>query len=326
MRILVTGAAGFIGSVVTERLVEQGYDVVAMDNLSHGHPAAVDPKARFEQGDLLDVAWLRALFAGQSIDAVVHLAALALIDESIRNPSRFYRVNMVGGLNLLDAMIEAGVRRIVFSSTAAVYGEPRRTPVTEDDPLVPVNSYGQSKLAFEQALPWYAKAYGLRHVSFRYFNACGATPRCGEYRRKETHIIPLLFEAALGQKKTFHVFGTDYDTPDGTCIRDYIHVADIARAHVLALERIDGLQTPAYNLGNGNGFSNMEVVEAVRQVTGREIPVVAAARRPGDPARLVAGSQRACQQLGWKPECPDLPTMIRTAWDWRLKRPKGYEA
>ncbi len=324
MRILVTGSAGYIGSVVTEQLVEQGHQVIALDNLVNGHRAAVHPDAEFAQLDLLDAVALKSLLRAKPVDAVVHLAAEALIDVSMRDPGLFYRVNFIGGLNLLDAMVDAGVQRIVFSSTAATYGEPETIPITETSKQNPVNPYGASKLAFEQAMDWYRLAHGLKYVTLRYFNACGATDRFGEYHVPETHIIPILFEVALGQRQTFQLYGTDYDTSDGTCIRDYIHVADIAQAHVLALMKIDSLGARAFNMGNATGYSNRQVIEATQRVTGRKIPFAAAARRPGDPARLVASSDRIRQELGWQPRYPDLDTMVATAWAWRMKHPTGY--
>jgi len=324
MKILVTGAAGYIGSVVTEQLVEQGHQVIALDNLKNGHRAAVHPGALFVQADLLEANGLGELLRQHRVEAVVHLAAEALIDVSMRDPGLFFRVNVVGGLNLLDAMIATGVKRIVFSSTAAVYGEPEHIPITEDARHLPVNSYGESKLAFEKILQWYHQAYDLKYVTLRYFNACGATERFGEYHVPETHIIPILFEVALGQRPQFNLFGTDYDTPDGTCVRDYIHVWDIANAHVLALKELDRLSVRAYNMGNGAGYSNRQVVEAVRQVTGKDIPVIPSPRRPGDPARLVASSERIRAELGWTPRYPALTTMVETAWVWRQKHPNGY--
>ncbi len=324
MRILVTGAAGYIGSVVTEQLVEQGNQVVAFDNLRNGHRGAVHPGAKFVQGDLLDANWLRSFLMGEPVDAVVHLAAEALIDVSMRDPGLFFRVNVTGGLNLLDAMIAAGIKRIVFSSTAAVYGEHSVMPIVEDAPQLPVNPYGESKLMFEHVLDWYHRAHGLVYITLRYFNACGATASCGEYHVPETHIIPILFDVALGQRKEFHIFGSDYDTPDGTCIRDYIHVADIAQAHVLALGQVDRIGARAYNMGNGSGYSNLQVVEAARQVTGTQIPVVPSPRRPGDPARLVASSDRIRAELAWKPRFPELKTMVASAWAWRQMHPRGY--
>lgn len=316
MNILVTGAAGYIGSVVTERLIDQGHQVVALDNLRHGHREALHPQARFLEGDLLDRPWLIDQVRRAGVDAVVHLAAEALIDESIRDPGTFFRVNVTGGLNLLDAMAAAGVRRLIFSSTAAVYGEPRQIPIPEDAPLQPVNAYGESKLAFERALPWFQRAHGLRHVSLRYFNACGATARTGERHEPETHLIPILLDVALGRREAIHLFGTDYDTPDGSCIRDYVHVLDIADAHLRCLERIDTIEPTVFNLGNGHGYSNREVIAAVERVTGRPVRVIPAARRPGDPARLVASAGRIAQELDWRPGHPGLDAMISSAWAW----------
>ena len=325
MKILVTGAAGYIGSIVTELLVDQGYDVIALDNLSHGHREAVHPDAEFVQGDLLDDEWLKTFLKTKKMDAVVHLAAEALIDESLRDPGRFFRANLTGGINLLEAMANSGVKKIVFSSTAAIYGEPESIPVDENAPFSPVNSYGESKLAFERILKWYKKAYDINHISLRYFNACGATELFGEFHVPETHLIPLIFDVALGERDALHLFGTDYDTPDGSCIRDYIHVVDIARAHILALSKIEEIKAGAYNMGNGTGYSNAEVVETVQRVVGKEIPVVQAERRPGDPARLVASSGRVRRELGWEPLYPDLDTMVETAWNWRLAHPDGYQ-
>jgi UDP-glucose 4-epimerase len=256
-------------------------------------------------------------------DAVVHLAAEALIDESVRNPGLFFRVNVTGGLNLLDAMAAAGVQRLIFSSTAAVYGEPVAIPIREEAALVPVNAYGESKLAFERALPWYYRAHGIRHVSLRYFNACGATPRTGERHEPETHLIPLVMDVALGRRDAIHLFGTDYDPPDGTCIRDYVHVLDIADAHLRCLERIDSIEPTAFNLGNGHGYSNREVIAAVERVTGRPVRVVAAPRRPGDPARLVASADRIARELDWRPGIPALDSMIASAWAWHLAMAEG---
>ena len=324
MTVLVTGAAGYIGSVVAERLLARGHAVAAFDNLSRGHRAAVPARADFLEGDLRDRARLAEVVSGVHPDAVIHLAAEALVGESVTRPATFFEVNVTAGLNLLDAMRAAGVRRLVFSSTAAVYGEPEEMPIREDAPLRPVNPYGASKLAFEQALPWYAAAYGLRHVSLRYFNACGATAERGEHHVPETHLIAILLEVALGLRPRIRIFGGDYGTPDGTCVRDYVHVGDIADAHLLALDRIDALDSRAFNLGNGVGFSNREVVEAARRVTGREIPAVAAPRRAGDPARLVASAARARDVLGWSPRYPTLDGMIETAWAWRRDRPHPY--
>lgn len=326
MKILVTGAAGFIGSVVTQRLIEDGYDVLAFDDLSKGHTQAVEPKARFVEGDIRDVERVNRTFAEYRPDAVLHLAAEALIDESVRNPGLFFDVNVHGGLVILEAMRANGCNRMIFSSTAATYGEPIHIPIDEDHPKEPVNAYGESKLQFERILAWYRRSFGLNHVSFRYFNACGASDKYGEARKRETHIIPLLFEVALGLRDNFNLYGDDYDTRDGTCVRDYVHVVDIANAHLLGLKRVDELGARAYNIGSGNGNTNLEVIEAARGVTGHEIPVVRAARREGDPAKLVASNGRIREELGWRPQFADIKDMARSAWDWRQRHPHGYES
>jgi UDP-glucose 4-epimerase len=324
MKILVTGAAGYIGSVVTELLIGEGHEIVGLDDLSGGHRGAVHPAAKFVEMDLLDGAGLKTLFAAEKFDAVVHLAAKALIDESIRNPGIFFHVNITGGINLLEAMVANDVKRIVFSSTAATYGQPEQIPIVEDAPKNPVNAYGESKLAFERIMAWYRRSYGLCHVSLRYFNAAGATEERGEWHVPETHLIPIVFEAALGERESMKLFGTDWETRDGTCVRDYVHVVDIAGAHLLALGQIDTLGARAYNLGHGSGYSNLEVIEAVRKVTGREVKVVPAERRAGDPATLIASSELIRRELGWNPKYPDLETIIDTAWRWRQKHPRGY--
>ena len=324
MKVLVTGGAGYIGSVVAERLLGRGNTVVVLDSLVRGHRMAVPNEAEFIRGDLRDRDWLIRTVADVRPDAVAHLAGEALVGESATDPAKFFDVNVHGGLNLLDAMVNAEVNRLVFSSTAAVYGEPASVPITEDAPRVPVNAYGASKWSFEQMLPWYAAAYGLRHISFRYFNACGATVERGEFHVPETHLIAILLEVALGLRDEIQLFGADYETPDGTCIRDYIHVSDIADAHVLALSSIDELDSGAFNLGTGTGFSNRDVIESVRRVTGHSIPVVPAPRRTGDPARLVASAARATDVFGWRPAYPTLDTMVETAWKWRKDRPQPY--
>lgn len=323
-RIVVTGAAGYIGSVVTELLCDAGHEVAAWDSLKNGHRGAIDGRSRFAHLDLSEREAVRNAMLSERPDAVVHLAAEALIDVSMRDPGLFYRANLVGGLNLLDAMVEAGVGRLVFSSTAATYGQPERTPITEEMAGNPCNSYGESKWAFERALRWYEAAHGLRHISFRYFNACGATAAHGEDHRPETHIIPLLLETALGRRGMFRLFGTDWATPDGTCIRDYVHVVDIAQAHVLALERIDAVESGAFNLGLGHGYSNREVIAAVEKVTRLTIPVEPSPRRPGDPGILIADPGKSRRDLGWEPKFPDLEAMVATAWAWRQEHPAGY--
>ncbi|MEN6457556.1 MAG: UDP-glucose 4-epimerase GalE [Thermoguttaceae bacterium] len=325
MKILVTGGAGFIGSVVTEQLVAEGHDVVVLDSLKYGFPAAVTPPARLVRGDILDGPALNELFRKEHFDAVAHLAAEAFIDDSVRDPGLFYRVNVCGGLELIEAMRHAGVKRLIFSSTAAVYGQPTVVPIPTDAPMVPCNPYGDSKLAFERILAWHHVAHGLRYICLRYFNACGATERCGESRKKETHLIPIALAAAMGARNGLDLFGADYDTPDGTCVRDYVHVADIARAHVLALAAVDRIEPTAFNLGNGEGYSNRQVIAAVQEATGRTFEVRDAPRRPGDPAVLVADATAARQQLGWKPAFPELRGMVETAWRWRERHPRGYE-
>ena len=321
MRIFVTGAAGYIGSVVTERLLEQGHSTVVFDNLSRGHRDAVPAGAEFVEGDLLDRALLESEMRRGRFDAVVHLAAEALIGMSISDPGMFFRTNVIGGINLLEAMVQARVGRMVFSSTCAVYGEPPVVPIDEETPTSPVNPYGESKLAFEKALGWYARAHGIRHVSLRYFNACGATEMSGERHDPETHLIPILLDVALGHRASLQLFGTDYDTLDGTCVRDYIHVQDIADAHVLCLDRLDTLSAAVFNLGNGTGYSNRQVIETVKAVTGRQIPVVEAPRRQGDPPRLVASAARIHRAIGWTPQIGELAAMVDSAWRWRLRHP-----
>ena len=324
MRVVVTGGAGYIGSVVTELLLAADHEVIVLDDLRTGHREAVAPEAEFVQLSLLDQTTLASALDRSQADAVVHMAGETLVSESMTDPDKHYRVNLVGGLNLLDSMREVGIRKIVFSSTAAVYGQPKSSPIFEDVEKVPVNTYGESKLALERAMAWYERAYGLQHVSLRYFNACGATEDHGEFRAKETHIIPILIENAMGIRTGFKLFGDDYPTPDGTCVRDYVHVIDIANAHLLALSKIDNLLFRAFNLGNGEGYSNLQVLEAARKVTGAEIPVEIAPRREGDPAVLVASSDRARTELGWNPLHPGLEGMVRDAWNWRVKHPNGY--
>ncbi|MEW6447863.1 MAG: UDP-glucose 4-epimerase GalE [Bacillota bacterium] len=328
MHVLVTGGAGYIGSQTVKELLRAGYKVTVLDNLSRGHKAVARllPQAEFVWGDIADRELVVGLVRSRGIAAVLHFAALSIVGESAADPALYYRNNMVKGLALLEAMREAGVPYFIFSSTAAVYGEPVQVPVTEDHPLVPTNPYGATKLAFEEALRWYGAAYGLRYISLRYFNAAGADPQgdLGEDHRPETHLIPVVLQAALGLREAVTVFGTDYPTPDGTCIRDYIHVTDLAAAHVLALEALaEGHAPGAYNLGNERGHSVREVIETARRVTGRDFPVVEGARRPGDPAVLVASSQRIKEDLGWRPRYGDLETIVRTAWDWH--RRQGYK-
>jgi UDP-glucose 4-epimerase len=321
MRVAVTGGAGYIGSIVTEVLLHEGHDVLVIDNLSKGHRDAV-MSSRFAELDVADQGAVAAHLRDFDCEAVVHMAADSLVGESVANPAKYYRNNVVAGLSLLDAMRESGVGQLVFSSTAAVYGEPVKQPIEECDPTQPTNPYGDTKLAFERALQWYAGAYGLSSVSLRYFNAAGATECNGERHAPETHLIPLVLQAAAGVRSEVTVFGDDYPTPDGTCIRDYIHVADLARAHVLALTALDQPGTcRAYNLGcSGNGYSVREVIDAAARVTDRDIPVSIAPRRAGDPAVLVASSERISTELGWRPLSTQLDDIIGSAWRWMQRR------
>lgn len=325
MRVLVTGGAGYIGSVVTEELVRDGHETVVYDSLYKGHRAAVVAGAKFIVADLMDGATLSRTLTENGIEAVIHMAADSLVGESVQNPAKYYRNNVVAGLELLDAMLEAGVRRIVFSSTAATYGEPEKQPIEETDPTNPTNPYGETKLAFEHALRWYDAAYGLRYASLRYFNAAGATPRCGESHDPETHIIPIVLQAAAGKREHVEIYGDDYPTRDRTCVRDYIHVVDLARAHILALNVLDE-GSRIYNLGcGGDGYTVREVIETARAVTGRDIPVRVGPRRPGDPAVLIASSTRIKRELGWQPTMQDLRLIIESAWNWLQTHPNGYE-
>jgi UDP-glucose 4-epimerase len=324
MRILVTGGAGYIGSVVTEELLKDGHEAVVYDSLYKGHREAVVEGAKFVEADLMDTARLRRALGENRIDAVIHMAADSLVGESMQNPAKYYRNNTVASLALLDAMLEEGVRRIVFSSTAATYGEPAKQPIEETDPTNPTNTYGETKLAFERAMRWYDAAYHLRYASLRYFNAAGATPLCGEWHDPETHLIPIVLQVAATRREFVEVYGDDYPTRDGTCVRDYIHVVDLARAHILALDRLDE-GSAIYNLGcGGDGYTVLEVIETARAVTGRDIPVRTGARRPGDPAVLIASSAKIKRELGWKPASQDLRIIIESAWNWMQAHPDGY--
>ena len=325
MNVLVTGAAGYIGSIVTEQLVQWGHTVVAVDNLQQGHRQAVPAEASFVPLDLCDPVGLEATFEGAKLDAVMHFAADALVGESMVNPARYYRNNVVCGLNLLNAMVKHRVSRLVFSSSCAVYGEPRQVPVSEGHPLEPVNPYGECKYVFERTLRWYAHAYGLTSVCLRYFNAAGASERFGEDHSPETHLIPNVLRVALGRLPQVSVFGTDYPTPDGSCIRDYVHVLDIAAAHRLALGYLHGsTECRAFNLGSGHGYSVLQVIDVARRITGAAVPTLVARRREGDPAVLVATSSLAEKELGWRPQYPELDGMIDSAWRWAVAHPGGY--
>jgi UDP-glucose 4-epimerase len=323
--ILVTGGAGYIGSHAVLALRDAGYEVVILDNLVYGHRELVEKVLKVEliQGDTGDRALLDQLFKTREFAAVMHFAAYAYVGESVSQPAKYYRNNVVGTLTLLEAMCEAGIKNFVFSSTCATYGVPQQIPISENQPQQPINPYGMSKLMVEKILSDFEHAYGLRSVRFRYFNAAGADPqgRLGEDHEPETHIIPLVLLTAMGKRESISVFGTDYDTPDGTCIRDYIHVTDLAQAHILGLEHLlKGGSSEVFNLGNGQGFSIQQVIEAARVVTGRPIPVTLADRRPGDPPILVGSGEKAKRLLGWQPQYADLETILEHAWQWHQKR------
>ena len=324
MRVLVTGGAGYIGSVVTEGLVNDGHDVVVYDNLSKGHRDAIVEGAHFVEGDLFEADKLRHTLNDNRTDAVIHMAASSLVGESVEKPAKYYQNNVVAGLVLLDAMHDCCVSRIVFSSTAATYGEPEAQPIFESAPTNPTNTYGETKLAFERAMHWYERAHGLRYASLRYFNAAGASEKCGEDHDPETHIIPITLQAATGKRAHVEIFGEDYPTSDGTCIRDYIHVIDLARAHILALDVLTE-RSAIYNLGcGGDGYSVRDVIDTARRVTGKEIPVRMGPRRAGDPAVLIASSDKIKKDLGWQPQFQDLGLIIESAWKWMLSHPAGY--
>lgn len=323
MHILVTGGAGYIGSAVVEELVRQGDQVTVYDNLYQGHRGAVHPHAEFVLGDLADRQALNDLFAQRRFGAVMHFASHTLVAESVRQPFLYLRENVVNGLNLLQTMVDHDVLRFILSSTANLFDRPEHIPIAEDEAIVPGSPYGESKYLLERILHWLDRTRGLRYAALRYFNAAGATPERGEDHDPETHLIPLVLQVALGLRDHLEIFGNDYPTPDGTCVRDYIHVLDLAQAHILALRALDG-GSRSYNLGNGQGYSNRQVVEVARQVTGHPIPTVDGPRRPGDPAVLVASSARLREDLGWQPRYPDLHDIVRTAWDWHRAHPRGY--
>ena len=328
MKVMVVGGAGYIGSHMVRMLAEQGHQVVVFDNLSTGFRESVqtDSSVEFVEGDLLQTELLESTLAEHQVEAVMHFAACALVGESVENPAKYYRNNVVAAINLLEVMRKLEIKRIVFSSTCATYGEPKTIPISEDEPQCPVNPYGFTKLVFEQALADYAAAYQFGYAALRYFNACGASldGKIGEDHDPESHLIPIVLQVALGQRPHITVFGDDYPTPDGTCIRDYIHVLDLCSAHLLALEKIELGSGIRLNLGTGRGNSVREVIDVCRQVTGHEIPEVSGPRRPGDPPELVANAARAKQVLGWEAQYTDLTEVVRSAWAWHSSHPQGY--
>lgn len=329
MSILVLGGAGYIGSHTVFELIDRGEEVVIADNLETGYKEAVHPKARFYQGDLRDRAFIDRVFEQEKIDAVIHFAANSLVGESMTNPLKYYDNNLCGTKVLLESMVAHGISRIVFSSTAAAYGEPERVPILETDRTEPTNTYGETKLSMEKMFKWTGKAHDLRYVSLRYFNACGAHPSgsIGEAHNPESHLIPLILQVPNGQREAISIYGDDYDTKDGTCIRDYIHVTDLAEAHILAVKYLlEGNESDIFNLGNGYGFTVKEVIDAAREVTGTEIPAIITPRRAGDPAQLIASSEKAKRVLGWNPQHGDIREIIASAWKWHKAHPNGYDA
>ncbi|MGB7437692.1 MAG: UDP-glucose 4-epimerase GalE [Candidatus Acidiferrum sp.] len=325
MRVLVTGGAGYIGSVVAGQLQDAGHQVTVIDNLSRGYAEAVPKGVELIVADLADKENLAAVFRLRSFEAVLHFAAFIEAGESMKVPERFFRNNTANALTVLEVMLAAGVKRFVFSSTAALYGNPVRTPIQEEDALQPTNAYGESKLLVERMLEWFHRVHGVRYASLRYFNAAGAAaPDRGEAHQPETHLVPRLMNVALGRQTHIEIFGADYPTADGTCVRDYIHVSDLAEAHLLALEALNGCGKLIYNLGNGQGFTVRQVIEGVRRVTGREIPVVESPRREGDPAVLIASSDKIRRELNWQPKFADLDAILKSAWTWHRNFPDGY--
>jgi UDP-glucose 4-epimerase len=323
-RILVTGGAGYIGSVVVAQLLDHGYEPMVFDDLSHGHRAALPASARLIVGDIADRALLGQIFTEFQPQAVMHFAAFIEAGESMQRPEKYFRNNTANALTLLETVLAHGVQRFVFSSTAALYGSPEKTPIEEDAPLQPTNAYGESKLLVEQTLDWLHRIHGLGYACLRYFNAAGAAGAQGEDHHPESHLIPIALQVALGVRKHVAIFGTDYPTTDGTCVRDYIHVSDLAAAHLLVLEALKEKERLIYNLGNGKGFSVREVIDTVRKVTGHAIPAQESPRRTGDPAVLVASSERIKRELGWKPKYTGLESIVRSAWNWRRAHPNGY--
>jgi UDP-glucose 4-epimerase len=327
MSILVLGGAGYIGSHAVYQLIDQDYEVVVVDNLLTGHEKALHPKAKFYQGDIRDKSFLQKVFQNEKIEGVIHFAASSLVGESMTNPIKYFDNNVYGTQVLLDVMNEYNVKNIVFSSTAATYGEQKEMPITEEMPTLPTNAYGETKLTMEKMMKWCDTAYGIKFVSLRYFNVAGArsSGEIGEDHDPETHLIPVVLQVALGQREAISVFGDDYNTPDGTCIRDYIHVEDLIDAHILALKYLQtGGESNVFNLGSSQGFSVNEIIEAAREVTGHSIPAKVAERRAGDPSTLIASSAKAQEVLGWEPKRNSIQQIIQDAWNWHQANPNGY--
>lgn len=328
MAILVLGGAGYIGSHTVDRLIEKGYDVAVVDNLVTGHRKSVNDKAHFYQGDVRDTDFMNNVFDEEDIEGVIHFAAFSIVPESMKDPLKYFDNNTAGMVKLLEVMAKHDVKKIVFSSTAATYGEPKQIPIKETDPQVPTNPYGESKLAMEKIMHWSDVAYGIKFVALRYFNVAGAKPdgSIGEDHHPETHLVPIILQVAAGEREKLQIFGDDYPTDDGTNVRDYVHVVDLADAHILALEYLkEGKDSNAFNLGSSTGFSNKQMLDAAREVTGKEIPAEMAPRRAGDPSTLVAASDKARKVLGWDPQFDDVKEIIKTAWNWKQQHPQGYD-
>lgn len=326
MKLLVTGGGGYIGSIVCEQLINQGYDVVTVENFQEGNREAILPEVKLYEGNFGDKDLLDRIFRENQIRAVLHFAAETTIEFSMKAPAKYFQNNLVNSITLLDVMLKYDCKNFIFSSTAATFGEPEYIPIDEKHPQKPINAYGESKLMFERVLRWYYRAYGLRYNLFRYFNVAGASERLGEAHKNESHLIPMIIQTVLGQREQFYIFGNDYSTTDGTCVRDYIHVIDLAQAHILALDNLNGNPCGEYNLGNGKGFTVLEIVKVVEHVTQTKVPCVETKRRPGDPAILVASNEKAKQELDWQPKYESIESIVQSAWNWHKNHPNGYRS